>query len=484
MTKDSGLNLENTYLNLNNKMYSIMEPVRIDGTELILINNELSDELGIKKDFLESKDGLLFLTGSTNQYGTLFSQAYAGHQYGHFTMLGDGRAVVLGEHINKENMRFDLQLKGSGRTPYSRRGDGKATLYSMLREYLISEAMNGLNIPTSRSLAVVKTNEKIQRTKLEEGAILTRVAKSHIRVGTFEYTKVYGGKELVKELADYTIKRHYSELDKFDNKYQLLLHEVVKRQASLIASWQSVGFIHGVMNTDNVLISGETIDYGPCAFMDQYDPKTVFSSIDREGRYAYQNQPYIGSWNLSRFAESILELLDDNQEKAIEKANTELQKFGEYYKKYWLENMAAKIGIKSPISDDEKVITDLLKIMEMYKADYTNTFSLLTQNKFEDIIFYNTEEWKNWFIDWTKSLGYRKTDLQERMQLMKESNPVVIPRNQIVEEALMKATELDDYSLFYELLSIIKIPYDYTKKHKEIFTNPINVEGYKTYCGT
>jgi len=414
----------------------------------------------------------------------LYSQAYGGHQYGHFTMLGDGRALMLGEHITPANKRFDIQLKGSGRTPYSRGGDGKATLSSMLREHLISEAVNALGIPTTRSLAVIQTNEKIQRSTLEKGAVLTRVASSHIRIGTFEYAKVYGDKDLVKELADYAIERHYPEISNVENKYQEFLHAVIKNQASLIASWQSFGFVHGVMNTDNVLISGESIDYGPCAFMNQYDPSTVFSSIDKNGRYAYKNQPYIGSWNLTRFAESILELLDEDVEKTVQIANSELKKYEQYYNEFWLINMASKLGIKNPTEEDEIVIKEFLHIMNTYHVDYTNTFSLLTQGRFEDIVFYNTEEWNEWFKKWTRVLGYRKTNVDERISLMRESNPKIIARNHLVEEALLNASTVGDYELFDQLLAKLLKPFDYTIEHDGKFTSPSEDKEYKTYCGT
>jgi uncharacterized protein YdiU (UPF0061 family) len=484
MIKENGFNIDNTYLKLNNKMYSKIDSNNIQKSKIVQLNLDLVQDLDLNKEFVQSDEGVHILTGSSNILGPLYAQAYGGHQYGHFTMLGDGRATFIGEHLTNDGKRFDIQLKGAGRTPYSRGGDGKATLYSMLREYLISEAMHHLNIPTTRSLAVVQTSETIQRTKMEDAAILTRVASSHIRVGTFEYAKVYGDKELVKELADYSINRHYPNIKNDEDKYQRFLYEVVKRQAELIASWQSIGFIHGVMNTDNVLISGETIDYGPCAFMDIYNPKTVFSSIDQNGRYAYQNQPYIGSWNLSRFAESILELLDEDQIKAVDKANEELKKYAEIYKESWLKKMAAKLGINSPDDDTKIVIDELLLLMEKHNEDFTNTFVSLSTNNFENITFYNTDEWKEWFKKWTRVLGYRKMNLEDRMNLMKKSNPVIIPRNNLVEDALTRASEFGDYSLFETLLSKIKSPYDYTVLHDDLFTKPEIDSEYKTYCGT
>jgi len=485
MKMNNGLNFDNTYLDLNSKMVSGIEPKIVGNPELIVLNKKLANELELDIDFLSSKKGNALLSGMTNEFGPLFAQAYAGHQYAHFTMLGDGRALMLGEHVTSDKKRVDLQLKGSGTTPYSRKGDGKATLYSMLREYLISESLHALNIPTTRSLAVIKTNEKIRRSQYEEGAILTRVASSHIRVGTFEYAKAYGGTDLVKELADYTINRHYKELANSNNKYQEFLHQVIKRQASLIAKWQSVGFIHGVMNTDNMLISGETIDYGPCAFMDAYDPQTVFSSIDTQGRYAYQNQPYIGSWNLARFAETILELLSQENEEAVKIANNELQKYGTYFHQYLLTNMSAKIGIKNPTEEDKLLIDELLSMMEKYEADYTNSFVSITKNAFEELSFYKTDEWDEWFKKWTRALGYRQLDIIERINLMKKSNPVIIPRNHIVEEALTLAAKQNDYSLYNIVLEKLQKPFDYLVKHEEKFTKfNENSREYVTYCGT
>lgn len=478
-----GLNIDNTYLELNKEMYSIIEKKSFQDSVLVVFNKELASSLNLDPEYFYTKEGISILSGNNDSNGPLFAQSYSGHQYGHFTTLGDGRTMIIGEHVTNNKNRVDIQLKGSGKTPYSRSGDGKATLYSMLREYLISEAMNALHIPTTRSLAVVDTNESITRLKPHKGAILTRTAQSHIRVGTFEHARVTGGKSLVKELADYTINRHYSELNDKENKYQFFLREVIKRQASLLAKWQSVGFIHGVMNTDNVLLSGETIDYGPCAFMGIYKKDTVFSSIDSNGRYKYGNQPYIASWNLSRFAESILDLLDDNQEEAVKKANTELKMFETLYNSYYLEEMSLKLGITHPTEEDRELIDNLLLMMEKYQADFTNTFYNLTVNDLESLEFYHTEEFKNWFIIWTRALGYRKSDPKLRRELMQKHNPVIIPRNQIVEDALNDAS-IKDMRLFNELLIKVQNPFDYRVEHKKEYTTPLKDETYKTYCGT
>ncbi len=484
MNDSYGLDLVQSYLTLHKHMYTIQKPRNRNKEELVLLNKELATELNIDIDFLASPKGLEFLSGSTTEYGPLFSQAYAGHQYGHFTLLGDGRALMLGEQMTNEGL-IDLQLKGSGKTPYSRGGDGNATLYSMLREYLISEAMNSQGIPSTRSLALLKTNETIQRQKKMDGAILVRTAKSHIRVGTFEYARTYGGIKQVRELANYTINRHFSHLKDSNNKYQEFLGEVIIKQAKLLAKWQTVGFVHGVMNTDNMSISGETIDYGPCVFLDTYTPSRSFSSIDREGRYSYQNQPQVASWNLARFAETLLDLLSDDTEIAVKIANKELLKFRTHFITEYYSLMAKKIGIIDPIEEEKALIDNLLNIMEKHKADYTNTFRLLTLDEYHKLPFFNSEEWKSWFQAWTRQLGNRSMDVNERIQLMEQSNPFIIPRNMVVEEALLKATEQNDYTLFYELLLHLKTPFSYHTNISNSFIEPkLSTEEYVTYCGT
>jgi uncharacterized protein YdiU (UPF0061 family) len=485
MKNNNGINFSNSYTNLNNKMFSNISPNGFINSEVVVLNSSLATELNIDIDFLKSEEGLSFLSGNTNAYGPLYAQAYGGHQYGHFTMLGDGRALMLGEHITSSNKRFDIQLKGSGRTPYSRRGDGKATLSSMLREYLISETVNALGIPSTRSLAVLQTNEEIQRTNLEKGAVLTRVASSHIRIGTFEYAKVYGDKALIKELADYTIDRHYSQLNHVENKYQVFLHTVIKKQASLVASWQSVGFVHGVMNTDNIAISGETIDYGPCAFIDTYNPKTVFSSIDSEGRYSYMNQPYMASWGLAKLAESLLPLLDSDQETAVNLANKELKNFEKLYNEYYLKYMSKKIGITNPELKDAEMIKELLGIMEMHQLDFTNTFRYLSEFNFNNIPINNSPLFKDWVEQWQNRLKHLGISKNIATKVMKTSNPVVIARNHIVEEALIKASNDDDYLLFDELLKTLRDPFNYEIDIPKLLLQPneSNVR-YITYCGT
>lgn len=478
------LNLEQSYLTLPNNLYSLIEPYNNQQSTIALLNEDLIEELQLNKAFFNSDQGRLFLSGTTNIEGPLYSQSYAGHQYGYYTTLGDGRAVMLGEYRIKDTI-YDLQLKGSGRTPYSRSGDGKATLYSMLREYLISEAMHHLNIPTTRALAVLDTKEDIRRMTLEKGGILCRVASSHIRVGTFEFTMRSKDVDGLRKLTDYTIQRHYKELINKPNKYQLLLREVIKRQAVLISKWQSVGFVHGVMNTDNMTISGETIDYGPCAFLDTFIPSISFSSIDQQGRYAYNNQPFIGSWNLMKFAESIVSLLDEDITKAVEIANAELQKYEQYFKNSYYDIFAKKIGIINPTSEEKVLVDEFLLIMEKYKADFTNSFRLLTLDKFEELSFFNTKDFTIWFQKWTRQLGYRQMDYKKRIKLMEQHNPFIIPRNLIVEKALIEASKNNDYTLFNILLQKLKNPFSYDIHHEDQFIEADESdEEYVTFCGT
>ena len=480
------LKLENTYANLPKKMFSIQNPNDISSPKLIIFNDSLADVLGLDADFLKGKDGIDILSGNKVLEGTTpISQSYAGHQFGYFTMLGDGRAVLLGEYISKDGQRFDIQLKGSGRTPYSRGGDGKAALGPMLREYIISEGMNGLGIPTTRSLAVVTTGESVIRETELEGAVLTRIAKSHIRVGTFQFAANYGSIEDVKALADYTLNRHFKKVSNSENQYLYLLNEVIKRQAELISKWQLVGFIHGVMNTDNMVISGETIDYGPCAFMDTYDPNTVFSSIDTYGRYAYGNQPKIAAWNLARFAETLLPLLDDDTDEAVKIAEKSLSRFEILYKNNWLSGMRKKLGLFNEEDKDEHIIETLLNLMKKYKADYTNTFLNLTLGNINNIEMFRKEDFKDWYKLWQERLKRQNESMEDSIELMKKNNPVVIPRNHRVEEALSAAVNNNNYTVMNKLLEAINSPYDYSNvsEYYSELPKPTSCP-YKTYCGT
>jgi serine/tyrosine/threonine adenylyltransferase len=485
-TSETGWNLDNSYARLPKSFYTSHNPTPVSAPKLVILNQPLATTLGLTIEELQGEDGVAVFAGNRIPEGAKpLAQAYAGHQFGHFTMLGDGRAVLLGEQITPQGERFDIQLKGPGRTPYSRGGDGRAALGPMLREYIISEAMHGLGIPTTRSLAVVSTGEPVIRETNLPGAILTRVASSHLRVGTFQYVARWCSEGELRELADYTIQRHYPEIETNENCYLSFLQEVIKRQATLISKWQLVGFIHGVMNTDNMTISGETIDYGPCAFMDTYDPATVFSSIDREGRYAYGNQPYIGVWNLARFAETLLPLLNDNQEQAVKMAEDALSKFSKLYQNNWLGGMRAKLGIFNEEEQDESLIADLLSMMQKYEADYTNTFRALTFDKLQDTILFGTPEFTNWHELWQARLSRQQESKESSIQLMKNSNPAVIPRNHRVESALDAAVEKGDYSVMEKLLEVLSNPYAHTQEQEEYCTLPErSTYPYKTFCGT
>jgi uncharacterized protein YdiU (UPF0061 family) len=410
------------------------------------------------------------------------AQAYAGHQFGHFTMLGDGRAVLLGEHLVNKNSRFDIQFKGSGRTSFSRGGDGRAALGPMLREYIISEAIHSLNIQTTRSLAVVKTGEKVVRENLLQGAILTRVASSHIRVGTFQYIAGKQNIEELKMLVNYTIDRHFPEITSSQNKALDLLNLVLQKQCELIVDWMRVGFIHGVMNTDNMTISGETIDYGPCAFMDHYDPKTVFSSIDKFGRYSYSNQPPIAKWNLARFAECLIPIIDTNEDKAINIATEIIDNFQKIYENKWLNMMRDKLGLFGEDKNDKNLIKSLMDWMSNNKADYTNTFCYLMGVGIDDKI-YEDMSFKKWVNEWKVRSRLNNSNNEKQLQLMRKVNPNVIPRNHKVEEAL-SAAEHNNFDVMNKLLSVLKNPYD-TKDISEYQSPaPLTKEKYKTFCGT
>lgn len=480
---ETGWNLDNSYTWLPESFYSIVEPTPVKSPEIVMLNESLASFLGL--DIIKLREEMSVLAGNSLPENSVpVAQAYAGHQFGYFTMLGDGRALLIGEQINPEGKRFDIQLKGSGRTPYSRGGDGRAALGPMLREYVISEAMYGLGIPTTRSLAVVTTGEDVVRDKVLPGAVLTRVAESHIRVGTFQFVSGWCTADELRALADYTISRHYPYIEGKE-PYLQLLREVIKRQAELIVKWQLVGFIHGVMNTDNMAISGETIDYGPCAFMDTYDEGTVFSTIDTYGRYAYGNQPNMAVWNLARFAESILLLIHENQDKAVEIAQNTLEEFNDLYNRNWLSGMRAKLGLFSEEEQDEALVSELLRLMYKFKGDYTNTFRALTLNSITDTDLFNSPEFSLWHDMWKARLARQEQSEDEIYGLMKRNNPAVIPRNHRVEEALDAAVSRGDYSVAIKLLEVLKKPYGYTKEQDEYAkTPPPSLYPYKTFCGT
>ena len=481
----TGFNFDNSYINLPKEFYSHVNLKPVKSPKLVILNNNLASSLGLSLEFLKSPKGISILSGNTKaDDGAYISQAYAGHQFGHFTMLGDGRALLIGEQITPSNQRFDIQLKGSGRTPFSRGGDGRAVLGPMLREYIISEAMHGLKIPTTRSLSVISTGEDVYREEIKQGAILTRVASSHIRFGTFEFASYFLDKDKLKQLADYTIKRHFPFISDEQNKYVSLLEEVIKLQASLVAKWQCVGFIHGVLNTDNMSICGETIDYGPCAFMDTYDPKTVFSSIDTAGRYSYQNQVAMVSWNLCRFAETLLPLISDDEDKAIDIAQDCLAKFTDLAISNLILGMCSKIGIFEPNSNDESLLNGLLDMMKKYKEDYTNTFLALTFKDFPKSRMFVTDEFSVWYKKYQDRIKSQGKSKEEVFNLMKNSNPAVIPRNHRVEEALA-AAENGDFSVMNNLLKALANPFEHSDFQKE-YSKPAPKSqcDYKTYCGT
>ena len=469
--------LENTYTKLPDTFYNLQAPIPVKKPELVLFNESLAHDLGL--DFLKKEKAKIadYFSGNKVPKGTTpLSQAYAGHQFGHFNMLGDGRAVLLGEQIDSIGNRFDIQLKGSGRTPFSRGGDGRATLYSMLREYLISESMHFLGIPTTRSLAVVSTGEQVYRGPIHEGAVLTRVASSHIRVGTFEFARNFGSIEELKYLADYTIQRHYHKIVKTENPYLELLKVVMYEQIDLVVNWMRVGFIHGVMNTDNMSICGETIDYGPCAFMNAYHPKTVFSSIDTNKRYAFVNQSYIAHWNLTIFANALLPLISDHEEKAVKLAKSLLNEFQKRFVDQWYNMMFNKLGIVNSNKKDRDLVNDLMKLMEEHKADYTQLFIALEKDQTLEQSLFEQEEFKSW----TQAWKHRNPDLEQ----MKKFNPRIIPRNHWVENALEAGVD-GDMMPFYDLLKLLSNPYDSKPDELLYERTPTGFDAsYQTFCGT
>lgn len=480
-----GWKLENSYIKLPEIFYSKIKIKEVPSPQLVLFNHKLAHFLGFNPNELQDSDGIEVLAGNSVPAGsTPIAQAYAGHQFGYFTMLGDGRAMLVGEQISPTSDRYDIQLKGSGRTPYSRGGDGKAAIGPMLREYIISEAMHGLKIPTTRSLSVVTTGESVVRDKILKGAVLTRVASSHIRVGTFQYAANYGTKEDLIALADYTINRHYKHLMGDENPYLSFLKEVINVQAQLISKWMLVGFIHGVMNTDNMTISGETIDYGPCAFMDAYDPDTVFSSIDTYGRYGYKNQPIIAKWNLARFAESLLPILHENEEQSQKIATLALEDFNDLYKRYWLSGMRSKLGLFNEEEEDEQLFQMLLNLMYNHREDYTNTFIKLTFGETDETSIHRSSDFHAWNKMWHKRLKRQKETLEMSRKLMENTNPAVIPRNHRVEEALEWAAK-GDYTFVEELLAALSNPFaHWNKQTKYTELPPASSCKYRTFCGT
>jgi uncharacterized protein YdiU (UPF0061 family) len=483
---EAGWKFDNTYGQLPEAFYARLNPVPVRSPKLVVLNSALAQFLGLNPGALNGDEGAAVFSGNRIPAGAEpLAQAYAGHQFGFFTMLGDGRAILLGEQMTPEGERFDIQYKGSGRTPFSRQGDGRAALGPMLREYIISEALHALRIPTTRSLAVVTTGEPVFRETALKGAILTRTAKSHIRVGTFEYAAARGNTADLRRLADYTIRRHFPDPAANGNPYRALLNAAMERQASLVARWLLVGFIHGVMNTDNMALSGETIDYGPCAFMDAYDPNTVFSSIDHNGRYAYGRQPQIAQWNLARFAETLLPLIHEDPQEAASMANAAISRFPETFRRHWLAGMRAKLGLSNEEADDGALAQDLLAWMHRHGADFTNTFRGLASGSMRGEAVFRAPDFNLWFDRWQARLKRQPDPWEASRRLMNTHNPAVIPRNHRVEEALEAAVERGDFTVMEKLLAVLSEPYrDPPEEAGYRLPPPPSAEPYRTFCGT
>jgi uncharacterized protein YdiU (UPF0061 family) len=488
------ISFENTYARLPDRFFARQSPTAVSRPRLLALNRPLAEELRIDPDAFDADGWAAVLSGNTVPSGAEpIALAYAGHQFGQLVpQLGDGRAILIGEVVDRAGHRRDIQLKGSGRTPFSRGGDGRAALGPVLREYLVSEAMHALGIPTTRSLAAVATGDHVRREEQLPGAVLARVAASHIRVGTFEFFAIRGDTDGVRRLADYVIDRHYPELRGADQPYLALLEAVLERQAALVARWMGVGFIHGVMNTDNTAISGETIDYGPCAFMDSYDPRTVFSSIDQYGRYAFANQPAIAQWNLARLAETLLPLMAESPEAALPLAESAVAGFAERFQRHWMAVVRAKLGLRSEQEDDAKLADGLFKTMHAGKADYTLTFRRLADAAVPEgsdgeflALFSDPSAATDWLRQWRERLAAEPAPAEERAAAMRLVNPAFIPRNHKVEEALEAAVEHDDLGPFERLGAVLARPYD-DQPAAQAYAGPPEPGGapYRTFCGT
>ena len=485
---------ENTYAALPASFFARVAPTPVVSPRLIKLNRPLAIQLGLDPDRLSSPEGAEILAGKRIPDGAdPIAMAYAGHQFGHFVpQLGDGRAILLGEVIDADGSRRDIQLKGSGPTPFSRRGDGRAALGPVLREYIVSEAMAALGIPTTRSLAAVMTGESVLREAPLPGAVLTRIASSHIRVGTFQYFAARGDTEGVRRLADHVIGRHYPQAANADRPYHALLEGVIARQADLVARWLLVGFIHGVMNTDNTSISGETIDYGPCAFMDQYDPAKVFSSIDEQGRYAYANQPRIALWNLTRLAECLLPLFCDEQDKAIEEAQSLLGNFAESFNASYQAGLRTKLGLFTTRDGDVALAQDLLEAMAKSRADFTLTFRRLSDAALDQArdrsvrqLFADPAVYDEWSVRWRQRIGEEPQGPVVRQTAMKSVNPAFIPRNHRVEAVIEAAVNRDDFAPFEELLTVLSRPYEDQPAYAGYADPPEpHQRVLQTFCGT
>jgi uncharacterized protein YdiU (UPF0061 family) len=487
------LGFQHSYSALPSRFYARADPTVVANPQLVVFNKHLAEDLGLEPNAIEREAAAMLSGNQLPDDANPIAMTYAGHQFGGFMpCLGDGRAILLGELIGRDGILRDLQLKGAGLTAFSRSGDGRAALGPMLREYLVSEAMHALGIPTTRSLAVVTTGEQVSRQGTLPGAVLTRVAASHVRVGTFQYFAARGDQDAIRDLLDYVIARHYPEAREAEVPALAVLKAVAHRQIMLIADWMLVGFIHGVMNTDNMAISGETIDYGPCAFMDEYEPKTVFSSIDHAGRYAYANQPVIAQWNLARFAETLLLLIDPEPENAVRLATEVVQPFIARFDARILERMRPKIGLSSAMEGDADLIRRLLATMQHSEADFTLTFrrlALAAESSGEQAavreLFAATSDINGWLRDWQERLTCDPQTVAQRVASMRAVNPAFIPRNHRVEAALNAASERGDYRPFRELLGILQRPYD-DQPEVDAYAQPPQPSErvLQTFCGT
>jgi len=490
----------NSYASLPDGFYARIDPVPVANPRLIRFNGPLASELGLEWRALDDRAlGAIFSGNSVPEGADPVATAYAGHQFGHFVpRLGDGRAILLGEVIDRAGVRRDIQLKGSGRTPYSRGGDGRAALGPVLREYLVSEAMHALGIEGTRALAAVSTGEFVMREGSLPGAVVTRVARSHVRVGTFEFFAARGDLGAVRRLADYVIERHYPELKSADRPYLELLRAVCLRQAALVASWMHVGFIHGVMNTDNTSVSGETIDYGPCAFMDAYDPATVFSSIDSMGRYGYANQRHAAQWNLARFAETLLALIDADSGRAVEAAGPVVEQFSDAFERHWFRGFSAKLGLQTPEPGDAELIRAWLELLHGNECDFTLTFRRLGKAAdpsqdpsaaARDVplrsLFQRPEEFDRWAQEWHARLARETAPAGGRGAAMDGVNPAVVPRNHLVEAMISAAVSDGDFAPFEEMLEVLSKPFDLEPRFERYERPPRPEERVlQTFCGT
>jgi len=482
----SGWRLEHSYADLPALFHARVAPTPVRDPQFVVFNTVLATALGLDAPSLDTPAGAAIFAGNALPDGARpLAQAYAGHQFGHFTALGDGRAILLGEQLTPDGRRVDVQLKGAGATPYSRRGDGRAALGPMLRELVISEAMHALGIPTSRSLAVVSTGELVYRERALPGAVLTRVAASHLRVGTFEWAAAHRDPAALQALADYTLQRHHPAAAEGPTPYVALFEAIAERQASLIAQWQLVGFVHGVMNTDNMSLAGETLDYGPCAFIDSYDPAAVFSSIDAAGRYAYGQQPAIAQWNLARLAEALLPLFDADQARAIELANACIARFETRFQHHWLAGMRAKLGLVNDEPGDAALAERLLAWMHATRADFTNTFARLTPGGAADAAAPHDAAFHAWRGQWQARLARQPHAPEAVTAAMQQRNPAVIPRNHLVEAALVAATDAGDLGPLERLMAALAVPYDHARDRAESGVAPApGGRPYRTFCGT